>query len=71
MSDGASDRALCRCTAVPVRGLRERQALEFCAVERLRRRIPDWLIGLILAIVITVALYVVFGAGDDPTLTGT
>ena len=51
--------------------MRERQALEFCAVERLRRRIPDWLIGLILAIVITVALYVVFGAGDDPTLTGT
>jgi hypothetical protein len=28
------------------------------------------LIGLLLAIVITIVLYLVFGAGDDPTLTG-
>jgi type VI protein secretion system component VasF len=39
-------------------------------VERLRRRIPDWLIGLLLAIVITAVLYILFGAGDDPTLGG-
>jgi hypothetical protein len=51
--------------------LRSRESLESRAVERLRRRIPDWLIGLVLAIVITIVLYVVFGAGDDPTLTGT
>jgi hypothetical protein len=32
--------------------------------------IPDWVIGLVLAIVVTAVLYVVFGAGDDPTLAG-
>jgi hypothetical protein len=31
---------------------------------------PDWLVGLLLAIVVTVVLLVVFGAGDDPTLGG-
>ena len=35
-----------------------------------RPRIPDWLIGLLLAIVVTAVLYVLFGAGDDPTLAG-
>lgn len=39
-------------------------------MDRSRRRIPDWLIGLVLAIIVTVILYVLFGAGDDPTLTG-
>ncbi len=33
-------------------------------------RIPDWLIGLLLAIIVTAVLYVVFGAGDDPTIAG-
>jgi hypothetical protein len=32
------------------------------------RRIPEWLIGLLLAVVITAVLYLVFGAGDDPTI---
>jgi hypothetical protein len=31
---------------------------------------PDWVIGLLLAIVVTVVLLVMFGAGDDPTLGG-
>ena len=31
---------------------------------------PDWLIGLVLAIGVTIVLYLVFGAGDDPTLAG-
>jgi hypothetical protein len=32
--------------------------------------IPDWVIGLVLAIGVTIVLYLVFGAGDDPTLAG-
>jgi hypothetical protein len=32
--------------------------------------VPDWLLGLVLAIGVTLVLYFVFGAGDDPTLAG-
>jgi hypothetical protein len=31
---------------------------------------PDWVIGLVLAIGVSLVLYFVFGAGDDPTLVG-
>jgi hypothetical protein len=37
--------------------------------ERRRRRVPDWLVGLILAIVLFVAGFLLLramGAGDDP-----
>jgi hypothetical protein len=32
--------------------------------------VPDWLLGLVLALGVTLVLYFVFGAGDDPTLAG-
>jgi hypothetical protein len=31
-------------------------------------RLPDWLIGLLLAVVVVAVLYFVFGVGDDPTV---
>jgi hypothetical protein len=31
-------------------------------------RLPDWLIGFVLAVVVVLVLYFVFGAGDDPTV---
>jgi len=37
---------------------------------RFLSRIPDWLIGLLLAIVVVAVLFFWFGAGDDPTLGG-
>jgi hypothetical protein len=33
-----------------------------------RRRVPDWLIGLVLAVVVVAILWFVLGVGDDPTL---
>jgi hypothetical protein len=53
--------------------LLQRQPVTADRVDPMIRRlssIPDWVIGLVLAIVVTAVLYVVFGAGDDPTLAG-
>ena len=36
----------------------------------MKRPIPDWLIGLVLAVVVVVVLFVVFDIGDTPTLGG-
>lgn len=43
----------CRPTVVPMRRL---------------SRLPDWLIGLVFAIVVVSVLFAVFGVGDDPTV---
>ena len=32
------------------------------------KRIPDWLIGLVLALIVVVLLFVVLDIGDTPTL---
>ncbi len=36
--------------------------------ERPRRGIPDWLIGLLLALVVVTVAFTVFGVGDDPSV---
>lgn len=41
-------------------------------MERRRWIIPDWLVGLVLALVLVVAAFAVFDIGDDPSVpTGT
>lgn len=36
--------------------------------ESRRQRIPDWLIGLLIALVVVTVAFTVFGVGDDPSL---
>ncbi len=41
-------------------------------MERRRWTIPDWLVGLVLALLLVVAAFAVFDIGDDPSVpTGT
>jgi len=36
--------------------------------ERPRRGVPDWLIGLLIAVVLVTVAFTVLGVGDDPSV---
>ncbi len=58
---------MCLCIAV---GTRETVDMRHIREDA---RMPEWLIGLVIALVLTIVGYIVLravGAGDDPTLSG-